>query len=93
LNLHGITTTRPSTWRVCQFRHSRGVMRCDGIERPGHTEATSILDRFSGQSSGRAETGLGRSRRALAASIPDRTATIAANVTAVHAASPTGIQR
>ncbi len=23
LNLHGITTTRPSTWRVCQFRHSR----------------------------------------------------------------------
>ena len=25
LNLHGITTTRPSTWRVCQFRHSRGV--------------------------------------------------------------------
>src|SRR6187549_730537 len=24
LNLHGIATTRPSTWRVCQFRHSRG---------------------------------------------------------------------
>ena len=27
LNLHGITTTRPSTWRVCQFRHSRGVAK------------------------------------------------------------------
>src|SRR5690606_29688488 len=24
LNLHGVATTRPSTWRVCQFRHSRG---------------------------------------------------------------------
>ena len=23
LNLHGIAATRPSTWRVCQFRHSR----------------------------------------------------------------------
>ena len=23
LNLHDLAATRPSTWRVCQFRHSR----------------------------------------------------------------------
>jgi len=69
------------------------VERCSRTERPNRSEGTVILDRFRGQSSGRVETGLGRSRRAEAASAPARIATIAANVTSVHAASPSGIQR
>ena len=51
MNLHGITTTRPSTWRVCQFRHSRSGPTIIQSTNTDSEPSSSILNGIRGQSS------------------------------------------
>ena len=44
MNLHGLAATRPSTWRVCQFRHSRRIRRpVNGTAKLRNCDGDAVL--------------------------------------------------
>ena|GEM_PF-4898336 len=87
LNLHGITTTRPSTWRVCQFRHSRSGANPNPPRQP---KARTSFWAGSGDSQA-ACTGFAEIDGAGVAVAPAATRPRAS--TSAQPTSPMGIQR